>query len=48
VAKNTVEGRTSSHIVKLDDPVPELARMLGGGSSALDHAAALHRELGKK
>lgn len=47
VAKSTADGRTTSRVVKLDDPVPELARMLGGGASALDHAAALHRELGK-
>ena len=47
VAKCTTGGRTTSRVVKLDDPVPELARMLGGGASAFDHAAALHRELGK-
>ena len=45
VEKSDQNGRTVSRIVPLDDPVPELARMLGGGASALDHAGALHREL---
>ncbi|MCI5778782.1 MAG: DNA repair protein RecN [Lentisphaeria bacterium] len=45
VEKSDRNGRTVSRIVSLDDPVPELARMLGGGASALDHAGALHREL---
>ena len=45
VEKSSISGRTVSRIVRLADPVPELARMLGGGGSALQHAAALYREL---
>ena len=45
VTKSGVGGRTVSRIETLADPVPELARMLGGGASARDHADALYREL---
>ncbi len=41
VSKKTDNGRTLSTINKLDDPVSELARMLGGGSAAERHAAEL-------
>lgn len=45
VTKSGVGGRTVSRVERLADPVPELARMLGGGASALEHADALCREL---
>lgn len=41
VEKVTENGRTFSHVRMLENPVEELARMLGGGSAALDHAATL-------
>ena len=44
VEKTVVNDRTVSQVVKLDDPVPELARMLGGGDSALTHAKELCRK----
>ena len=47
VEKTVVNDRTVSQVVKLDDPVPELARMLGGGESALRHAAELKQNLQK-
>ena len=47
VEKTVVNNRTVSQVVKLDDPVPELARMLGGGESALRHAAELKQNLQK-
>jgi DNA repair ATPase RecN len=43
VAKSTIDGQTVSQVEKLSDPVPELARMLGGGESALRHAADLRQ-----
>lgn len=48
VEKHCQDQRTFSVIQKLDDPVPELARMLGGGESALVHAGELHRDLKQK
>ncbi len=48
VAKTTENGRTFSRIVPLSDPVPELARMLGGGKSALRHAADLAASVRRK
>ncbi len=45
VEKFTVDGRTLSKLYCLDDPVPELSRMLGGGDSAHMHAQALYMEL---
>lgn len=48
VAKTAVNNRTVSQVVKLSDPVPELARMLGGGDSALRHAAELKAVLREK
>jgi DNA repair protein RecN (Recombination protein N) len=47
VSKEDVNGKTVSTVKKLIDPVPELARMLGGGDSALRHAEELHRALKK-
>ncbi len=41
VEKYTESGRTYSGVRQLEDPVPELARMLGGGDSALRHAKDL-------
>ncbi|MBE6357369.1 MAG: DNA repair protein RecN [Lentisphaerae bacterium] len=41
VVKHSVNDRTFSEVQLLADPVPELARMLGGGASALQHAASL-------
>ncbi|MBR7130801.1 MAG: DNA repair protein RecN [Lentisphaeria bacterium] len=43
VSKSTRDGRTVSRVEKLDDPVVELSRMLGGGDSALRHAGELHK-----
>lgn len=48
VEKICQEGKTFSIIEQLDDPVPELARMLGGGESALVHARQLHRDVKNK
>ena len=48
VIKTTVNGRTVSQAALLDDPVPELARMLGGGESAMRHAGDLHKALQPK
>ena len=48
VIKTTVNGRTVSQAALLDDPVPELARMLGGGESAMRHAGELHKALQQK
>ncbi len=48
VAKSTEKGRTVSRVAELADPVPELARMLGGGASALRHAADLSDSVRKK
>ncbi len=48
VIKTTANGRTVSNVTLLDDPVPELARMLGGGDSAMRHAGELHKELQQK
>ena len=39
--KYTEKERTFSVITKLTDPAPEIARMLGGGDSALRHAKEL-------
>ena len=44
IIKHTVNDRTFSEVQLLSDPVPELARMLGGGPSALQHAYFLSRE----
>jgi len=43
VAKRIVDGQTVSEVSGLNDPVSELARMLGGGESALRHAADLRQ-----
>lgn len=43
VSKNSADTRTVSEVTVLVDPVPELARMLGGGESAMRHAAELYR-----
>ncbi len=48
VVKSTEKGRTFSRVEELADPVPELARMLGGGDSALRHAADLSASIRKK
>ncbi|MCQ2378336.1 MAG: DNA repair protein RecN [Victivallaceae bacterium] len=48
VGKTTENGRTVSRVVPLSDPVPELARMLGGGESALRHAADLAASVRRK
>lgn len=48
VAKSTEKNRTVSRVAELADPVPELARMLGGGASALRHAADLSDSVRKK
>ena len=45
VEKICRDARTFSQAVQLDDPVPELARMLGGGNSALKHAAEMYSQL---
>ena len=45
VEKSTANGRTVSRIRRLDDPTPELGRMLGGGESAIRHAAELLNNL---
>ena len=45
VEKYAESGRTISQVHKLADPVPELARMLGGGASALRHAGELFNQL---
>ena len=47
VQKKTIGDRTVSEVQKLDDPAPELARMLGGGDSALRHARELLDSLRK-
>ena len=47
VYKENIGSRTLSKVEKLDDPAPELARMLGGGESALKHAKELCRALKK-
>ena len=39
-----INGRTVSKVEELSDPAPELARMLGGGDSALTHAKELCRK----
>lgn len=44
VCKESVNGRTYSEVRQLTDPAPELARMLGGGDSALKHARELCRK----
>ncbi|MBE6377362.1 MAG: DNA repair protein RecN [Lentisphaerae bacterium] len=44
VYKKERDGRTISTVCELDDPAPELARMLGGGESALKHAKELCRQ----
>ena len=44
IIKHTINDRTFSEVQLLSDPVPELARMLGGGPSALQHAYFLSRE----
>ena len=41
VQKEVIDGRTVSKTVLLKSPVQELARMLGGGSAALEHAKTL-------
>ena len=41
IVKHSVNNRTFSEVQLLNDPVPELARMLGGGTSALQHARSL-------
>ena len=48
VVKISEKGRTFSRIVPLVDPVPELARMLGGGASAMRHAADLAASVGRR
>ena len=48
VEKSTGDGRTVSRIRRLDDPVEELGRMLGGGDSALRHAGELIKEVKKR
>jgi len=45
VTKSSSGGRTFSTVCKLSDPVPELARMLGGGESAVRHAAELKKSV---
>lgn len=44
VHKENTNGRTVSKVEELSDPAPELARMLGGGESALTHAKELCRK----
>lgn len=44
VHKENINGRTVSKVEELSDPAPELARMLGGGDSALTHAKELCRK----
>jgi DNA repair protein RecN (Recombination protein N) len=41
VTKSVEDGRTVSHVKRLADPTLELARMLGGGPAALEHAKKL-------
>ena len=41
VTKSVEDGRTVSHVKRLADPTLELARMLGGGLAALEHAKKL-------
>ena len=41
VVKRERDGRTFSEVERLDDPIPELARMLGNGPAALLHAASI-------
>jgi DNA repair protein RecN (Recombination protein N) len=41
VQKEVIDGRTVSKTVLLKSPEQELARMLGGGSAALEHAKTL-------
>ena len=48
VEKKTIGERTISEVRELSDPVPELARMLGGGDSALRHAGDLLHSLKKR
>lgn len=45
VEKSASNGRTVSRIRRLTDPTPELGRMLGGGDSAIRHAAELLNNL---
>lgn len=45
VQKSVSGERTVSKIRKLDDPAEEIGRMLGGGDSALRHAAELIKSL---
>ncbi len=47
VEKVCRNSRTFSQVVQLDDPIPELSRMLGGGDSATKHAADMHSKLHK-
>ena len=44
VFKEDIDGRTVSNVRELTDPASELARMLGGGESALKHAKELCRQ----
>lgn len=48
VEKSSSDGVVRSTAVLLDDPEPEIARMLGNSKAAADHAAQLLKELGKK
>ena len=43
ISKTESGGRTSSTVQVLEDPVPELARMLGNGPAALEHARSLRQ-----
>lgn len=45
VSKSVIDEKTVSRVQPLTDPVAELARMLGGGQSALRHAAELRKNL---
>ena len=45
VAKSAEADRTVSRVCKLTDPTAELARMLGGGASAMRHAKELRESL---
>ena len=44
VYKEDINGKTISNVRELTDPAAELARMLGGGDSALKHARELCRQ----
>ena len=45
VEKVCRNDRTFSQVVQLENPVPELARMLGGGDSATKHAEDMYSKL---